>query len=105
MTQHLDEEALSYSKRLTTLTTVLGSQLPRITFFFSLAPPGFQAVTLLTSGGTLALFLLVFSKRHEDLNCVRKGARSVAVAITLAIVYGFLFPYVTVGPPSSRDEH
>ena len=104
MTQPLFEEAKSSSERLGNLTTALGSQLPGIAFFVGLAPPGFRAITLLASGGTLALFLLVFSKRDSEVNCVRNGVRSVFVAIAIAIAYGFLFSWVTAGPPASRDE-
>jgi hypothetical protein len=60
---------------------------------------------LLTGGGTLAIFLLRFSKRQASPDCIRRGTRSVAAAIILAIAYGFFFSYVTVGPPAPRTEH
>jgi hypothetical protein len=97
-------EIAASGRRLVTVTTALGSQLPGITFFFGLTPPGFRAITLLTSGGTLALFLLVFSRCEKDVKCVRNGVRSISIAVVLAIVYGLFFPYVTVGPPPERDE-
>lgn len=105
MTADLPHQVESSTRRLGVLTTTLGSQLPGISFFLGLAPPGFPAIALLTGGGTLAIFLLRFSKQQPDADCILKGARSVAVAIILALAYGFLFSYVTVGPPASRTEH
>jgi hypothetical protein len=104
MTTSLYDDIKSSSGRLSTLAAALGSQLPGISFFIGLAPPGFRAITLLTSGGTLALFLLVFRKRETVSDCVPRGARSVAIAIALAVIYGFVFPQVTVGAPAARHE-
>jgi hypothetical protein len=104
VSEPLFEEVKSSSKRLVDVTTALGSQLPGSAFFIGLAPPGFRAITLLASGGTLALFLLVISRRESDVYCVRKGVRSVFAAIAIATLYGFLFSWVTAARPASRDE-
>jgi hypothetical protein len=98
-------DAVSRSvRRLGVLTTALGSQLPGVSFFLGWAPPGFSAVTLLCGGGAVAIFLLRFSKPNAGPDGVRRGARAVAVAIILAMVYCFLFSYVTVGSPAPRTE-
>jgi hypothetical protein len=101
----LPNQIQSSSTRMVTLTTALGSQLPGLSFFLGLAPPGFRAVTLLTGGGTLAIFLLKFSKREPYADCIQKGVRSLTIAILTAIAYGFFFAYVTAGPPAPRSEH
>lgn len=105
MTADLPDRLAASGKRMSILATALGSQLPGISFFLGLAPPGFPAIVLLTGGGTLAIFLLRISKQAPDPVCIQKGARSIAAALILATVYGFLFSLVTVGPPASRSEH
>jgi hypothetical protein len=90
------------TRKLVILATALGSQLPGISFFLGLAPPDFRVIALLTSGGTIALFLWVFNKREALQQYVVKGVRFVAIAIILAALYGILFQYLTVGTPVSR---
>ncbi len=90
-------------RRLSTrIGAALGSQLPGMSFFLGLVPPDFRALPLLTGGGTIALFIYVFNKRQAQHKDVARGVRLVGAAIVLAIVYGVLFQFVTVGTPASR---
>lgn len=94
----------SFSK-LVTLATALGSQLPGISFFAGITPPDFRGIALLTSGGTIAIFIWVFNKRRNQRRDVKRGVKFIATAILCAAIYGVLFQFVTVGTPAARTGH
>src|SRR5580698_6555356 len=102
--QEIDQMSTT-TKRLGGLAAALGSQLPGMSFFLGVTPPGFRVLPLLTSGGTLAIFFHIFSKGLEKSECTRKGTRAIAVAIMLALAYTFIFPNITAGPPPPRQEN
>jgi hypothetical protein len=89
-------------QKLITLAALVGTQLPGISFYFKLAPPDFRVIGLLTSGGTIALFVWVFNQKRDQRRRVPKGLWFVMIAIILAAVYGVLFQFLTVGTPASR---
>ena len=91
--------------KLLTLVTALGSQLPGISFFVGITPPDFRGIALLTSGGTIAIFIWVFNKPRNQSRDVKRGVKFIATAILLAAIYGVLFQFLTVGTPAARVGH
>lgn len=91
---------------LSTAAAAVGSQLPGVSFFADFAPPSFKALTLLSGGGALAVFVRVFTSREAPKKRAQLGFRYTAFAIALAVAYSFVIQWVTVTSPSeSGAEH
>jgi hypothetical protein len=88
--------------KLVTLTAALGSQLPGISFFIGLTPPNFRVITLLISGGTIAVFVRVFNQPRDKQRHVKCGVWSIVIAVFVAAIYVGLFQFLTVGTPAGR---
>src|SRR5437763_714113 len=88
--------------KLVTLGIALGSQLPGISFFVGLTPPNFQVITLLISGGTIAVFVRVFNQPRNKQRHVKCGVWSIVIAVLIAAIYVGLFQFLTVGTPAGR---
>jgi hypothetical protein len=83
--------------------TALASQLPGVSFFTNFAPPNFGALTLMTGGLTLAIFVWVFVNRPARANA-KTGIAAVVCAVLLAIVYSALLNWTTVLPPAGTGS-
>lgn len=84
---------------LSTGATAVGTQLPGVGFFISLAPPLFPASVLLLGSGGLAIFVTVFVKRRSAPRNA-KPLKYIALALIAAAIYGILFQFVTVPAPA-----
>ncbi|MGA3134088.1 MAG: hypothetical protein ABSD59_25300 [Terracidiphilus sp.] len=90
--------------KITTISAAIGTQLPGIAFFLGTIPPELKAWTLLASGGAMAIFLRISLIDVPDEKLIGKGSRRIAAAILLAVLYGALFQFVTVGDPQHPDS-
>jgi hypothetical protein len=83
---------------LSTLSMAVGSHsrgrvLPRS------GPPLFVPTALLTTGGGLAVFLIVFLKRGTPRASARRAARLIGAGVASAFMYGLLLQALTVSVP------